>query len=118
MWTYGIKLVVDFLPSRFIWRLLLSSCLISSHLWTSSIKLKPPQLFIIISICDVLSNLKVQLYATILIIFKYTLQLQGLMCDLGKMFQLSPPGVSTPHHTRAPSGERWNCGRKMSRNFA
>jgi hypothetical protein len=21
------------------------------------------------------------------------------------------------HHTRAPSGERWNCGRKMSRKF-
>jgi len=22
------------------------------------------------------------------------------------------------HHARAPSGERWNCGREMSGNFA
>ena len=43
--------------------------------------------------------------------------LQGLLCNLGQTFQLSPPGVSTRHHATAPSSERWNCGWEMSGKF-
>jgi hypothetical protein len=51
-------------------------------------------------------------------ILNYALQPLRLILRSGLDFKLSPPGVSTRHHTRAPSGGRWNCGREMSGNFA
>jgi len=54
-------------------------------------------------------------------IFNYALQpfFKGLLCDLGKTFQLSPPGVSTRVTTREhPAAEGRTVGEKCPVNFA
>jgi hypothetical protein len=55
----------------------------------------------------------------IFIIFNYTLRPLRLIVRSG----LDVPTFATRrlhvcHDTRAPSGERWDCGREMSGNFA
>jgi hypothetical protein len=54
-------------------------------------------------------------------LFVYTTthrSLQGLLSDLSKTFQLSPPGVSTLVTTREhPAAVKWNCGRETFCNF-
>ena len=55
-----------------------------------------------------IQNLNISYY-----FFNYALQPQGLLCDMGQTFQLSPPGVSTRVTTREhPATEGGTVGEK------
>jgi hypothetical protein len=52
-------------------------------------------------------------------IFNYALQPLRLIVRSGLDVPTFTTGhLQVCHHTRAPSGGRWNCGREMSGNFA
>jgi len=56
---------------------------------------------------------------SLLLFFNYTLQpLRRIVRSWLDVPTFATRRLHACHHVRAPSGRRWNCGRKMSGNFA